>query len=176
MGVDTDGTSLPRRSSSRMHLNAVFGFVFGLATVRVAAVQVSVQHTGRTLTLGNVSYFVPPSPVSSLPNAAFLVKPASGDLIPFSVIPTSKTVFDQNALEATIAQWSAKDDVWSEAFLTGTPLVSIAVLFALTLCRKVSTSASTAHAAFRWRRLGAPKRSSESTSCCDLKASLGVSV
>ncbi|KAL1941453.1 hypothetical protein VTO73DRAFT_7270 [Trametes versicolor] len=102
-----------------MHLNAVFGFVFGLATVRVAAVQVSVQHTGRTLTLGNVSYFVPPSPVSSLPNAAFLVKPASGDLIPFSVIPTSKTVFDQNALEATIAQWSAKDDVWSEAFLTG---------------------------------------------------------
>ncbi len=169
------GTSLPRRSSSRMHLNALFGLVFGLATVRVAAVQVNIQHTGRTLTLGNVSYFVPPSPVSSLPNAAFLVKPASGDLIPFSVIPTSKKVFDQNALEATIAQWSAKDDVWSKAFLTGKLSSSISVLLVLTLYDKVSTSASTARTALRWRRLGVPKRSSGSTSCCSLKASSGES-
>ncbi|KAI0628977.1 amidase signature enzyme [Trametes polyzona] len=96
------------------------GLAIGLATLEVVgAAQVAVQHTGRTLTLGNVSYFVPPSPVSTLNNAATLVKPTSGDLIPFSVIPTSKTIFDQKALEETIAEWTARDDVWSEAFLTG---------------------------------------------------------
>ncbi|KAI0669701.1 amidase signature enzyme [Trametes maxima] len=91
----------------------------GLAIQSVAAAQVAIQPAGRTLVLGNVSYFVPPSPVSTLHNAAFLIQPASGDLVPFSVIPTSKSVFDGHALEETVSAWSAKDDVWSETFLTG---------------------------------------------------------
>ncbi|KAI0827924.1 amidase signature enzyme [Trametes gibbosa] len=104
----------------KMQLNVFAGIAIGFATLSaVAAGQVSIQHTGRTLTLGNVSYFVPPSPVSTLNNAAFLVKPASGDLIPFSVIPTSKLVFDEKALEDTLSLWAAHDDVWSKEFLTG---------------------------------------------------------
>ncbi|KAI0365605.1 amidase signature enzyme [Pilatotrama ljubarskyi] len=91
----------------------------GIVIHGVAAAQVAIQNTGRTLTLGNVSYFVPSSPVSMLPNAALLVKPATGDLVPFSVIPTSKIIFDQQALEETVSVWSTTDDVWSEAFLTG---------------------------------------------------------
>ncbi|KAI0653959.1 amidase signature enzyme [Cubamyces menziesii] len=83
------------------------------------AVQVAVQPVGRTLTLGNISYFAPSSPVSQIPNAATLFKSTSGDLIPFSVIPTAKSVFDQQALLETINTWTSKDDVWSDAFLTG---------------------------------------------------------
>ncbi|CDO69603.1 hypothetical protein BN946_scf184875.g6 [Trametes cinnabarina] len=103
-----------------MLLRALCAFICGLAASGFAsAAQVSLQLTGRTVTLGNISYFIPPTPVSSLRNAALLVKPAKGELVPFSVIPTSKTTFDQQALEDTIAVWSAQDDVWSEAFLTG---------------------------------------------------------
>ena len=99
-----------------MKLLAVFAFFASLS-----AAQASIQSTGRTLTLGGISYFVPPSPVSALHDALALAvaKKSSGELIPFSVIPTSKTVFDQNALQATIDTWSAKDDVWSESFLAG---------------------------------------------------------
>lgn len=106
-----------------MSLRSFAVLALGLSALGTTlAAQVTLQPTGRTLTLGNVSYFVPPTPVSTLPNAPALVKPATGELIPFSVIPTSKTTFDEEALQETIAIWSVKDDVWSEAFLTGTVL------------------------------------------------------
>ncbi|OSD00197.1 amidase signature enzyme [Trametes coccinea BRFM310] len=103
-----------------MSLKSFAVLALGLSALGTTlAAQVTLQPTGRTLTLGNVSYFVPPTPVSTLPNAPALVKPATGELIPFSVIPTSKTTFDEEALQEIIAIWSVKDDVWSEAFLTG---------------------------------------------------------
>ena len=89
----------------------------------VGAAQAAIQDSGRTLTLGGVSYFVPPSPVSALHDGIALsiaAKSASGGLVPFSVIPTSKTPFDGTALQQTVDEWSAKDDVWSKEFLTGT--------------------------------------------------------
>ncbi|KAI0359644.1 amidase signature enzyme, partial [Trametes cingulata] len=104
----------------RMLPFALVNVILGAFAINgVATAQVALHITGRTLSLGNISYYVPSSPVSTLPNTAFLVKPASEELIPFSVIPTSKIRFDQQALEETVTDWSAKDDVWSEAFLTG---------------------------------------------------------
>ena len=91
---------------------------------RVAsAAQASIQQTGRTLTLSGIPYFVPPTPVSALRDVIALsiaAKSASDGLVPFSVIPTSKTPFDGTALQQTVDEWSAKDDVWSKEFLTGT--------------------------------------------------------
>ncbi|KAI0696652.1 amidase signature enzyme [Cerioporus squamosus] len=86
------------------------------------AAQVAIQDSGRTLTLGGVSYFVPPSPVSALHDLSALsiaAKSASNGLVPFSIIPTSKFVFDGGALQDTIDDWSTRDDVWSKEFLTG---------------------------------------------------------
>ena len=90
----------------------------------VAAAQAATQDSGRTLTLGGVSYFVPPSPVSALHDGIALsiaAKSASGGLVPFSVIPTSKFVFDSGSLQDVVDDYSAKDDVWSKEFLTGMP-------------------------------------------------------
>ncbi|KAH9942204.1 amidase signature enzyme [Epithele typhae] len=99
--------------------------VVALLLVTLSAIHVasgtSVQSTGRTLTVGGVSYFAPPVPVSSLHNSAALTfaKKVSGELVPFSVILTSATNFNDAALEKTIAEWSTTDDVWSKAFLSG---------------------------------------------------------
>ncbi len=93
-----------------------------LAFQAVGAAQVTTQDTGRTLTLGGVSYFVPPSPVSALHDVSALsvaAKSASNGLVPFSVIPTSKLIFDGSALEETVNEWADRDDVWSKEFLTG---------------------------------------------------------
>ena len=83
---------------------------------------VEAQSTGRTLVLGGLPYFVPPTPVSALRDGHTLsiaAKIASDGLVPFSVIPTSKTPFDGTALQQTVDDWSARDDVWSKEFLTG---------------------------------------------------------
>ncbi len=87
-----------------------------------AAAQVAIQDTGRTLTLGGVSYFVPASPVSALHDSSSLsvaAKSASHGLVPFSVIPTSESISDGDALQDIVHDWSTKDDVWSKEFLRG---------------------------------------------------------
>ncbi|RPD57766.1 amidase signature enzyme [Lentinus tigrinus ALCF2SS1-7] len=104
-----------------MLLRAVAFLALVFQTVWVGA-EVAIQGTGRTLTLGGVSYFVSPSPVSALHDVAALsvaAKSASSGLVPISVIPTSKFVFDSSALQDTINDWSIRDDVWTKEFLTG---------------------------------------------------------
>ncbi|CCL99226.1 uncharacterized protein FIBRA_01241 [Fibroporia radiculosa] len=89
-----------------------------------AATQVTLHSTGTTFVLGNVSYFAPPSPVSrigffGLPELLSLVGSSTGSLVPFSVIPTSESDFDDSALDVVAKAWSASDDVWSTSFMTG---------------------------------------------------------
>ncbi|KAI0767056.1 amidase signature enzyme [Fomes fomentarius] len=94
---------------------SLFGLVFTLPAVEA-------QSTGRTLTLGEISYFVPPFPVSALRDTRALSvakKSALDGLVPFSVVPTSKPHFDGTALQDTVDAWTAKDDVWSKQFLKG---------------------------------------------------------
>ncbi|OBZ69725.1 Amidase 1 [Grifola frondosa] len=93
-----------------------------VASSLIAAVQVQLQLKGETLTLGNISYFVPPSPVARLQTdlVPFVGKTiAAENLVPFSVISTSQVVFDDSALEALVQSWSVKDDVWTQYFLNG---------------------------------------------------------
>ncbi|KAI0079266.1 amidase signature enzyme [Panus rudis PR-1116 ss-1] len=80
-------------------------------------VQVPIQTSGLTLTLGGIPYFVPPTPVSNL--LASIAKTIADPLMPFSVIPTTRTRFDEFELTKTVTAWKSTDDVWSESFLTG---------------------------------------------------------
>lgn len=97
-----------------------------LGTAR--AVQTSFQLTGKTLVLGNVSYFVPPTPVSQLKIGndvktlsllSSVASPFAGEVIPITVIPTNTTSFGQRQFEDSVASFMASDDVFSESFLTG---------------------------------------------------------
>ncbi|THH31880.1 hypothetical protein EUX98_g2299 [Antrodiella citrinella] len=94
----------------------------------IQAWQTSFQLTGKTLVLGNVSYFVSPTPVSqleigSLANvSSTLTTTASdfaGEIIPLTVILTSNISFGQSQFEATVNSFKASDDVFSESFLAG---------------------------------------------------------
>ncbi|KAI0753089.1 amidase signature enzyme [Daedaleopsis nitida] len=95
---------------------------FGLRAATVQAAQGSIQDVGRTFTLGSISYFLPPYSVSSLQDPLSLSKAgksASDGLVPFSVIPTSQSLFDDTALQEAVDAWTSNDDVWSKDFLRG---------------------------------------------------------
>lgn len=90
------------------------------------AAQTVFQHTGTTLLLGGLPFFVPPTPVSQIDVLAYdvlaLVDQTGGlssGFVPISVIPSGDTAFGDSALAATVQAWKEKDDVWSEAFLKG---------------------------------------------------------
>ncbi|TCD63124.1 hypothetical protein EIP91_005996 [Steccherinum ochraceum] len=90
--------------------------------------QTSFQLTGKTLVLGNVSYFVPPTPVSqlnisgdakTLSSLSTTANDFAGEIIPITVIPTSNTSFGQAQFQSTVDSYKASDDVFSESFLAG---------------------------------------------------------
>lgn len=109
------------------------GLAFALTLVGGA--QVTFQLTGRTLVLGGVSYFVPPSPVSQLQlngdiKTQKLIQSIgrtfAGALIPFSALTIETAHLDENSLEKTLHTWETLDDVWSRYFLTGkVPLAKV---------------------------------------------------
>lgn len=117
-----------------MKLFSTIGSIAILVSFGISA-QVSFQPSGKTLTLGGNSYYVPPSPVSQFRldeeiewpiNSA--TKAVTGKLIPFSVVSTSDPVFTEDTFEATLQAWAAKDDVWNVSFLTGMMLAAFVIL------------------------------------------------
>lgn len=83
---------------------------------------------GQTIVLGETTYFIPPSPVSQFlfggdTTSRDLLRSVGGSLagglVPFSVISTNKSRFDDTALHEVLEEYKSKDDVWSTSFLTG---------------------------------------------------------
>ena len=118
-------------------MNFARGFLLVLAATFVAASKLSLTPTGKTYTVGNLSYFAPPLPVAkfsaSLTSAsafASISKSSGGELVPFSVISTDHPDFGVNALEDTINTWLDVDDVFSDVFLNGT----LFILHKMLLC------------------------------------------
>lgn len=102
------------------------GLLLAAAATCVAASKLSLTPTGKTYTIGNLSYFAPPLPVAkfsaSLTSAsvfASISKSSGGELVPFSVISTDHPDFGADALEDTINAWLEEDDVFSDVFLNG---------------------------------------------------------
>ncbi|TCD66406.1 hypothetical protein EIP91_001397 [Steccherinum ochraceum] len=100
---------------------------FGLLS-STHAWQTSFRLTGKTLVLGNVSYFVPPTPVSqlnisgdakTLSSLSTTANDFAGEIIPITVIPTSNVSFGQAQFQSTVDSYKASDDVFSESFLAG---------------------------------------------------------
>lgn len=77
------------------------------------------KSTGQTVELDGVSYYLPPDPASTLPahNPLLKAATASGGLLPVTVITTSSAGYDSSDLAATIANYTATDDVFSAGFL-----------------------------------------------------------
>ncbi|KAI0790562.1 amidase signature enzyme [Abortiporus biennis] len=115
--------------ANKMRLLAKFvGVLLPVVATALASQQSTLQLTGRTLTLGNISYFVSPSPVSQLAinkdgKTQDLIRSVgqsfAGQLIPLTVISTADAKFDDRDFETTLDTFTSGDDVWSQSFLTG---------------------------------------------------------
>lgn len=96
-----------------------------LLSVCICAGQAQMQTVslGTTVTLGNISYFVPPTPVARLDfsksNEAVPLKKSGQSLIPFTFADASTSQFSSNQLATVLAKNDASDDVWTESFLAG---------------------------------------------------------
>ncbi len=79
--------------------------------------------TGSTVTLNGIPYYIPGTPLVSIPNfkARTLAgtKSLFGGLVPVTVVGTSLVTFNLINLQQTVKEFGEKDDVWGEAFLSG---------------------------------------------------------
>lgn len=77
---------------------------------------------GSTVDVDGTYYYVPSIPVSSLGVSLHQLKAAAdsgNDLIPSTVMTGDFSTFDASVLKSTIADFTAKDDVFSTGFLQG---------------------------------------------------------
>ena len=91
---------------------------------------VSFVSTGSTVVLDGIPYYVPASPVTTLRvrHDQFGSAASVAGLVPLTVLETSVSTFTQKDLDATIANYTAIDDVFQLGFLQGilvTPCVII---------------------------------------------------
>ena len=91
-----------------------------LALVGVAKAA-SIVSTGSTLTLNGIPYYLPANPVATLKLSPGPLKslPSTAGLIPLTVISTTSLSFNQADLDATIANFTAADDVFQAGFVEG---------------------------------------------------------
>jgi hypothetical protein len=87
------------------------------------ACALNLTSTGSTVELNGVPYYIPGRPFASLPNVKLPKLPGVGSLlgglVPVTVVGTASANFDVRGLEKTIQEFSQKDDVWGEGFLSG---------------------------------------------------------
>lgn len=77
---------------------------------------------GSTVDVDGIFYYVPSTPVSSLGVSLHQLKAAAdsgNDLIPATVMTGDFSTFDGSVFNSTIADFAAKDDVFSTGFLQG---------------------------------------------------------
>lgn len=95
-----------------------FGVLFASLLVQ-KTVSYSFTPTGQTVELDGIPYYLPAKPVTTLHADIVLRKKAStsGGLVPLTVIVANETQFSNQDLQATLASYSAADDVFSPGFL-----------------------------------------------------------
>lgn len=93
--------------------------LLGLALLKLGAG--ALTSTGQTLLLNDVAYYVPVSPIATVPMLGFVKALASAaGLVPVTVVGASTFNDSLNDI-ASIIEGFGVDDVWSEAFLEGKP-------------------------------------------------------
>ena len=123
---------------------------FAFLAITRAVYALSVTSSSRTIVLGNISYFLPGTPVASFKfsedsratkELQSLGKDGATSLIPFSFITTSKRSFSSGDLDTISKEWSTIDDVWNPTFLQGmSPLYLTITVFYAYAARHLSLS------------------------------------
>lgn len=72
--------------------------------------------TGQTVELDGVAYYLPATPATSLKNIPHKLS-GPGSLTPLTVVSTSNLAYGASDFSATIANFTASDDVFSSGFL-----------------------------------------------------------
>lgn len=96
-----------------------FLYLLSIFSVCLHPITASLMFTGQTLLLNDIPYYVPATPLITLPSFSFLPKFDSADgLVPVTVValPTSNPTL--SSLGAVVSGFGA-DDVWNEGFLEG---------------------------------------------------------
>ena len=101
-------------------LNAMASFyVLAIFSVCLHPITASLIFTGQTLFLNNIPYYVPATPLVTLPSFSFLTNLGSADgLVPVTVVALPSSNFSLSTVEAVVSGFGA-DDVWNEGFLEG---------------------------------------------------------
>lgn len=109
-----------------------------LVSVALCASQVqALSSLGTTVTLGNVSYFVPPTPAARLSlsrsSESVSLQKSGQALVPFTFVSSSSKSFSTSDLAEVSKKNGASDDVWSSEFLAGEFQVSCGLIHLLTI-------------------------------------------
>ena len=92
---------------------------FAAATLS-SSVLASVSPTGYTVSLTDISYFIPPKAVGKLSITESLsAKFDNGPFVPITVIPATASNFTAADVSALVSQYLAEDDVFQKGFLDG---------------------------------------------------------
>lgn len=96
--------------------------LLAVAAAIVCEVQALLTSNGMTVTLNDIPYYVPASPIATVECDAKRLGAITSvaGLVPLTVIETSALTFSQNDFDATVARYMASDDVFQTGFLQGT--------------------------------------------------------
>ena len=91
----------------------------------------SLVSTGSTLTLNGIPYYIPADPIATLRLSSGPLRSLSSaaGLVPLTVISTTSLSFNQADLDATVANFTAADDVFQSGFVEGKHIQLVYVLF-----------------------------------------------
>ena len=101
-------------------LNAMASlYLLAIFAVCLHPITASLMFTGQTLLLNDIPYYVPATPLITLPSFSSLTNAGSADgLVPVTVVALPTSNSSLSTLGAVVSGFGA-DDVWNEGFLEG---------------------------------------------------------
>lgn len=94
-------------------------YLLAIFSVCLHPITASLLFTGQTLLLNDIPYYVPATPLITLPSFSSLTNFASADgLIPVTVVALPTSNSSLSTLGAVVSGFGT-DDVWNEGFLEG---------------------------------------------------------
>ncbi|KAK0507521.1 hypothetical protein JMJ35_010044 [Cladonia borealis] len=100
-------------------------YLLAIFSICVYHITASLMFTGQTLLLNDIPYYVPATPLITLPSSSFLADFDSAEgLVPVTVVALPTSNFSLSILEAVVSGFGV-DDVWNEGFLEAILIQSI---------------------------------------------------
>ena len=97
--------------------SSLLSMAFLTSNVVVSAFASVLSTTGQTVVLDGVSFYLPAETVATLDVSSLPQKVKDASLTPLTVITTDSSSYDAQTFEATIANFTTTDDVFSAGFL-----------------------------------------------------------